>query len=106
MISKLVSKGQQKCDEANSYNLPQAELYIAGRMGEENYRAILDMVESYKQADKGLSEKVDAAKKTVMIFPGITKAYLTMEQAKAYLDEPLETSEKLLRVVFKVAVDL
>ena len=51
MISKLVSKGQQKCDEANSYNLPQAELYVAGRMGEENYRAILDMVESYKQAD-------------------------------------------------------
>ena len=41
-----------------------------------------------------------------MIFPGITKAYLTMDQAKAFLDEPLETSEKLLRVVFKVAVDL
>ena len=106
MISKLVSKGQQKCEEANSYNLPQAELFVAGRMGEDNYREVLDMVDSYKQAEKGLSEKVDAAKRTVMIFPGITKAFLTLDQAKAFLDEPLDTSDKLMRIVFKVAVDL
>ena len=29
-----------------------------------------------------------------------------MDQAKAYLDEPLETSDRLLRIVFKIAVDL
>lgn len=75
-------------------------------MGEENYRAVLDMVDAYKSFEKGMSEKVNAAQRTIMVFPGITKAYLTMEQAKAYLDEPMDSNDKLLRIVFKVAVDL
>jgi len=30
-------------------------------MGEENYRAVLDMVDAYKSFEKGMSEKVNAA---------------------------------------------
>ena len=48
-ISTLVSKAQAKSDEANSYNLPQAVLFVAGRLSEENYKQVLDMVEDYKK---------------------------------------------------------
>ena len=31
-------------------------------MGEDNFKNIMTMVEAYKKADKGTSEKVEAAK--------------------------------------------
>ena len=79
MVSKMVSQGQKKNGEANSYNLPQTELFVAGRLGEESYKSVMDMIEAYKQGERGKTEKVDAAKRSVMILPGISKAFLTME---------------------------
>ena len=48
MTSKVVSKAQQ----LNEFQLPQAVLYIAGRMGEENYKTVMEMVEAYKTVEK------------------------------------------------------
>jgi hypothetical protein len=41
-----------------------------------------------------------------MVFPGITKFFVEKQKAMDYLNEPLETSEKLLKVLFKVTVDV
>lgn len=38
-----------------------------------------------------------------MVFPGVTKGYLSLEKAQAFLNEPLECSEKLYKVVLKVS---
>lgn len=58
--------------------LPESDLFIAGRMGEDNYKSIVEMLNCFKKDPKN-------AKKTVMVFPGVTRAYLTLEQAKAFL---------------------
>ena len=106
-ISTLVSKAQAKSDEANSYNLPQAVLYVAGRLSEENYKQVLDMVEDYKKVQEmSGDDRVNLAKKTVMVFPGVTKAFIEKDSAMAYLNEPLNSTEKLIKVLFKIAVDL
>lgn len=41
-----------------------------------------------------------------MVFPGITKLFVRKELAMEYLNEPLENTEKLLKVLFKVTVDV
>jgi len=65
------------------------------------------MVEKYKTIeDQSNAERVDVAKETVMVFPGITKLFIEKESAMAYLNEPLNTTEKLLKLLFKVQVDL
>ena len=63
------------------------------------------MIQAYKTAVADSSGKTNALKRSVMILPGISKAFLTYDQAKAFLDEPMDSNEKLLRIVFKVYVD-
>jgi len=108
MISKVISKGQAKSDEANSFNLPEAVVYVAGRMGEENFKSVMEMVEAYKGVkEQSNSERVEVAKKTVMVFPGVTQAFVSKDKALEFLKkEPENTQEKLFRVIFQVAVDL
>uniref|UniRef100_A0A7S3IMV4 Uncharacterized protein n=1 Tax=Strombidium inclinatum TaxID=197538 RepID=A0A7S3IMV4_9SPIT len=108
MIGKVVSKGQAKSDEANAFNLGEAVVYVAGRMGEENFKSVMEMVESYKGVkEQSNSERVEVAKKTVMVFPGVTQAFISKDKAIEYLKkEPEHTQEKLMRVLFKVKVDL
>jgi len=78
MIGKVVSKGQAKSDEANAFNLGEAVVYVAGRMGEENFKSVMEMVESYKGVkEQSNSERVEVAKKTVMVFPGVTQAFIS-----------------------------
>uniref|UniRef100_A0A7S3CJF5 Uncharacterized protein n=1 Tax=Strombidium rassoulzadegani TaxID=1082188 RepID=A0A7S3CJF5_9SPIT len=108
MTAKVVSKAQAKTDQIDGYNLPQAVMYVAGRLGEENFKSIMDMVEAYKGVkEQSNSERVEVAKKTVMIFPGVTQAFISKDKALDYLkkDDGSQT-EKLFRVLFKVAVDL
>lgn len=53
-----------------------------------------------------MSERADIAKKTVMVFPGITRVFISKESAMEYLNEPLATSEKLIKLLFKIQVDV
>jgi len=108
MISKCMHKAQTSSDEANSYKFPDAIVWVAARAGEENYKTIIEMYETYKSmsTEQSMGERADIAKKTVMVFPGITKVFITKEGAQEYLNEPLATSEKLIKVLFKIQVDV
>jgi hypothetical protein len=66
------------------------------------------MVEDYKKVkDLSGDARVELAKKTVMVFPGVTKAFIDVATAKEYLSDPLDAgAEKLMKVLFKIAVDL
>jgi len=73
LVSKVVSKATAKENEVNQLKLPQAECFIAGRVGEENYKEVMDMIENYKKIkDATGDERLETAKKTIMIFPGLT----------------------------------
>lgn len=91
MISKVVQRAQLRFEDEKSFNLKPPELYVVGWMSENQFRSIIDMVESFKNTDKRSADKVGAAQRTTMIFPGVTKAYLSLDQAKSYLDEPIES---------------
>ena len=91
MISKVVARGQLRYDDEKSFNLKSEEVFVAGWMTESQFRNAIDMVDSYKQVEKRSAEKVDGAQRTTMVFPGVTKAFLTFDQAKAYLDEPIDS---------------
>lgn len=107
MLAALVSKANEKAREVNQLKLPQAECFIAGRLGEENYMQIMDMVDEYKKIKEvSNDERFETAKKTIMVFPGITQVFISEESACKYLEEPMPTSEKLFKVLFKVAVDV
>jgi hypothetical protein len=91
--------------------LPQAVLYVAGRLSEDNYKQVMDMVEDYKKVkEMSGDERIDVAKKTIMVFPGITKAFIEKSSAIEYLSETGAAadagSEVAMKVLFKVAVDL
>ena len=71
----------------------------------------MDMVEDYKKVkEMSGDERVDVAKKTIMVFPGITKAFIEKTSAMEYLSETDSAadagSEVAMKVLFKVAVDL
>ena len=68
MIAKTVSKAQEVA------NISECQLFVAGKIGEENYKSILDMLDSFKKDPK-------KAKSTVMVFPGVTKVYTSQDQA-------------------------
>ena len=54
----------------------------------------MDMVEDYKKCkEMSGDERIELAKKTVMVFPGISKAFIQKVSALAYLNEPLATSD-------------
>ena len=73
MISKTVSSGQE-----HGLLKLEPELFLAGRIGLDIYKSILKMLdESKKDPSNG--------KKTVMVFPGVTKVFKTMEQANSFL---------------------
>jgi hypothetical protein len=65
---------------------------MAGRIGLENYKSLLDMVDVFKKTPGN-------GTKTVMVFPGVTKAYTTIDQAKAYLMQ--NQADGLIPVIFK-----
>jgi len=80
---------------------------VAGRASEENYQQVMRMVDRYKEIkDVDNHERLDTAKETIMVFPGITKMYIEKQKALDYLNEPLNTTEKLIKVLFKVQVDM
>ena len=108
MISKCLHKAQTSSDEANSYKLPDAIVWVAARAGEENYKTMVEMYETYKSmsTEQSMGERAEIAKKTVMVFPGITRIFISKEGAMEYLNEPLATSEKLIKVLFKIQVDV
>lgn len=83
MISKCMHKAQTSSDEANSYKLPDAIVWVAARAGEENYKTIIEMYETYKSmsTEQSMGERAEIAKKTVMVFPGITRVFITKESA-------------------------
>jgi len=69
------------------------------------------MVEDYKKVkEMSGDERVDVAKKTIMVFPGITKGFIEKSTAIEYLAETDAAadagSEVAMKVLFKVAVDL
>lgn len=106
LVSKVVSKATAKENEVNQLKLPQAECFIAGRVGEENYKEVMDMIENYKKIkDATGDERLETAKKTIMIFPGLTQVFLTEDNARAYLKKPAYDTALLYNVLFKVAVD-
>lgn len=63
MVAKTVSSGQE-----HGLLKLKSELFIPGRIGRENYDSILGMLDNFKKDPKN-------AIKTVMVFPGVTKAY-------------------------------
>jgi hypothetical protein len=87
MVAKTVSKGQE------TFKL-ESQFFVAGRVGLENFKSLLDMVDAFKKDPKN-------GKKTVMVIPGATKVYASLDKAKAYLAEPFESSDKLISVIFK-----
>lgn len=69
------------------------------------------MVEDYKKVKEMTGdERIDVAKKTIMVFPGITKAFIEKASAIEYLSETDAAadagSEVAMKVLFKMAVDL
>ena len=73
LVSKCVSKANEKANETNQLKFPDATCYIAGRIGEENYKEIKEMVECYKKIKEVENdERIETAKKTIMVFPGLT----------------------------------
>lgn len=69
------------------------------------------MVEDYKKVKEMTGdERIDVAKKTIMVFPGITKAFIEKTSAIEYLSETDAAadagSEVAMKVLFKMAVDL
>lgn len=89
MISKTVSSGQE-----HGLLKLESELFVAGRVGLENYKSILKMLDEFKKDPTN-------GKKTVMVFPGVTKVFKSIQQANEFLQEPLECSDKLIPVIFK-----
>ena len=70
MASKVVSAGQAK---SSAFKLDDAVVWVAGRMGNENFKTIMEMAESYKSVEgQSTEERLDLAKKTALVFPGIT----------------------------------
>jgi hypothetical protein len=108
ILLRYMNKAQTSSDEANDYKLPDAIVWVAARAGEENYKTIIEMYETYTKmsTEQSMGERADIAKKTVMVFPGITRVFITKEGAMEYLSEPLATSEKLIKILFKVQVDV
>jgi hypothetical protein len=73
MISKTVSSGQE-----HGLLKLESELFLAGRIGLDIYKSILKMLDEFKKDPSN-------GKKTVMVFPGVTKVFKTMEQANSFL---------------------
>jgi hypothetical protein len=67
MISKTVSSGQE-----HGLLKLESELFVVGRIGLDNYKSILKMLDVFKMDPSN-------GKKTVMVFPGVTKAYKTLD---------------------------
>ena len=105
MISKVMARGQIRYDDKKSFNLSPEDVFDAGWMTKSLFRNVIDMIDSYKLFEKRSTEKIVGGQRTNMVFLGVNKAFLTFEKAKAYLDEPLDSQEMLLRVVFKIAFD-
>lgn len=68
------------------------------------------MVEDYKKVKEASGdERIETAKKTIMVFPGITKAFIQRQSAVDYLDLATNTNdgtEGSMKVLFEVAVDV
>ena len=70
------------------------------------------MVEDYKKVKEMTGdERIGVAKKTIMVFPGITKAFIEKASAIEYLTDSAaiadaDTKEVAMKILFKVAVDL
>ena len=65
----MVSKGQTK---GNGFNFEGAELFIACKLGVNNYMELLDMEEASGSFSKSNLEK---GRKSILLFPGVTRAY-------------------------------
>ena len=69
------------------------------------------MVEDYKKVkEMSGDDRIGVAKKTIMVFPGITKAFIEKATAIEYLTDSAATADEgkevAMKVLFKVAVDL
>ena len=65
------------------------------------------MVDAYKRIKEVENdERIETAKKTIMIFPGLTQVFFSEDSARAYLKQPAYDTEYLFSVLFKVAVDV
>ena len=87
MIAKTVSRAQ----ELDGHSLT-SDFYVAGNIGLENYKSLLGMLDALKKEPGN-------GKKTVMVLPGVTKAFTTVEQAKTCLSE---AQGNLIPIILKV----
>ena len=102
LLSSVVSKAQS----VEAYKLPEAVVYVPARMSQDTFEDVAELTEEMKKAgDKSASEKLELAKKTTMLFPGITRVYLSRESAVKYLLEPTSTGSNYVMVLFEVTID-
>ena len=59
------------------------------------------MSEEYKNFSKTSGNgRITAGQNTILVFPGIVKAYTSIDSAKAFLKEPMNSSDKLSDTIF------
>ena len=62
-----------------------------------------EMVESFMQMKDW--KDIDQARKSIMVFPGLTKAYITKESAIEFLNKNFSSDDKLVKIIFEVTIN-
>lgn len=90
-VAAVVSKAQAK---GGSFNMEGSEVFIPCKVGINNYKELLD-----------LELASNKTKDSIMLFPGVTKAFKTKDAALEHLNKKLISDAKnLFKVIFKVTV--
>ena len=67
-------------------------------------KEMVDCYSNIKECEN--DERLETAKKTIMVFPGLTQVFMDEDSARGYLKKPAYDTELLYSVLFKVAVDV
>ena len=86
----MISKGQDLRSKHDFSMEEDSVFWVAGRQSEENVKILLEMVREYQKYQANLhldeNEQLDFdVKKTIMVFPGLTRAFKHKNDALDYL---------------------
>ena len=94
-----------KASKVVAYSLDDLpEVWIACRLAEESYKTLVEMSElaSNMSTENGL----EMLKKTTVLFPGLTGAYIDKQKAVDFLQKPINHNKQVIKCLFKVKLDI
>ena len=94
IISKTVSKSQEKQNTKYHLKLSDGNIYIAGRLTEESFLLLTKCVDNFGLAQTYYGpEKAKAAMNAVCVLPGMTTVFRSRKKAIKYLNESVHSDE-------------